>query len=158
MSLVKLKVENTKRVKNMLKRFLRRINIADIIIIALFLIVTASVIMGIYSRQKEGKSGSFEINMLSGSCSERISREIKNDGVVLDYDSKKAIGGIEGWETKRLTGGNYEVMMIVLAKGKREEHGIKVGNRYFYIGQYANIVVGDAVLPVIVEDIKEVQR
>lgn len=132
----------------MLKKLLSKLNIIDIIIIIASLIVISSLAYRIVSQNSDIQKTSYIIHAVCNSCPDSVSKIIKTKPECFNYETNKSFGkivSVSQTDSNRL-------LLDIQSPAIAAKHGISVNGTHVLIGKHINLIAGNAVFTVLIED------
>ncbi len=133
----------------MLKKLLSKLNIIDIIIIIAAVTVISSLIYRIVFQNSSIQSSSYTIRAVCNSCPDSVSNIIKTKPECYNYETNKTFGKITSVSH---TEKPKNLLIDIHVDAVNAEHGISVNGTNVLIGKHINLIAGNAVFTVLIED------
>ncbi len=137
----------------MIKKILKRLNIIDIIIIALVFTAALSISIRLFSNRPAKESSLYVISLLCENCPVYVQKNIQVNQECGEYDTMTTIGTIVTKETPFAN----TIRIGVKAEATEGLYGIEANDITFLIGDSKKFVSNSCVIIAEIENIKKLQ-
>lgn len=139
----------------MMKKWLKKLNIIDYILIGILLFSLAGITVKILVNANDGENTRYQFTFVCESAPEEILSRAPQEGICTDAENNIALGQLTSLFHREEP---QALRFTSEIKGAASDHGILIGGKQYVVGQKLTVNLGSIQLPVYIADIQTISK